>query len=362
MNKKFQVILVLAFVLLAVSSCKNKAPSQENSEDPKKGIGIQQLQAQTQIEAEEQARLEKLRIAREIDRERWRRLKQVDQEHYAMRKAASEEYKIEMRALGNQYLTDEQYHNKAAVLHGKHSVIALSMKQEWNSRKTQINEQAMKRTAQTKKNMERTSGTGFFITDNGYIITAYHVVQDASKIQVLTKNGLMDAQLVKSMSTEDIAVLKAEGNNFSHLPIISSRGVKLGGEVFTIGFPNTGLQGFNPKFTKGSISSLTGIQDSPKHFQISVPIQSGNSGGALVDNRGNVVGIIVSKLSEEVTYKLTGNLPENVNYAVKSSFVLSMLEASPGINSQMKQPYKKKTDSSNIVEQTKKAVVLILAY
>ena len=164
------------------------------------------------------------------------------------------------------------------------------------------------------------------------------------------------------MSTEDVAVLKIEGNDFSYLPVISSREVKLGDDVFTIGFPNTGLQGFEPKFTKGSISSLAGIQDNPKHFQISVPIQLGNSGGALVDDKGNVVGVIVSKLSEEVTYQLTGNLPQNVNYAVKSSFVLSMLEASPEISGHMLQPNKSKDDFSDIVERAKQSVALVLVY
>ena len=146
------------------------------------------------------------------------------------------------------------------------------------------------------------------------------------------------------------------------MPIISSRGLELGEEVFTIGFPNVGLQGFNPKFTKGNISSLTGIQDNPRYFQISVPIQPGNSGGALVNDKGNVIGVVVSKLSDEITYKLTGDLPQNVNYAERSSFILASLEAIPTVGEKMKEPFIKKRDFSKVIEETEKSVVLVLVY
>ncbi len=94
----------------------------------------------------------------------------------------------------------------------------------------------------------------------------------------------------------DLALLKAEGK-FSPLPVASSRPVKLGATVATVGFPNIGLQGFAPKLAKGEIASLSGAGDDARYFQISVPVQPGNSGGALVDERGNVVGVVSAKLS-----------------------------------------------------------------
>jgi serine protease Do len=75
----------------------------------------------------------------------------------------------------------------------------------------------------------------------------------------------------------------------------------LGGTVVTVGFPNLGLQGFAPKFARGEIGSLSGPQDDARYFQISVPVQPGNSGGALVDERGNVVGVVSGKLSAKAT-------------------------------------------------------------
>ena len=79
------------------------------------------------------------------------------------------------------------------------------------------------------------------------------------------------------------------------------------------------MQSFLPKVTKGDISALAGIQEDPKYFQISLPVQPGNSGSALVDAAGNAVGGGDAKLSQRAGLAATGTLAKNVNYAVKSS-------------------------------------------
>ena len=131
----------------------------------------------------------------------------------------------------------------------------------------------------------KATGTGFFITDDGYLISNYHVVKDAAKVRLVTSAGSIDAKVVQVDAANDLALLKAEGN-FSPLPIAASRTVNLGGTVATVGFPDIGLQGFAPKLAKGEIASLSGAADDPRYFQISVPVQPGNSGGALVDETG----------------------------------------------------------------------------
>jgi len=90
------------------------------------------------------------------------------------------------------------------------------------------------------------SGTGFFITDDGYLISNYHVVKDATKVRLLTSAGLIDAKVVQVDAANDLALLKAAGR-FAPLPITASRTVNLGGTVATVGFPNIGMQGFAPK-------------------------------------------------------------------------------------------------------------------
>ena len=110
----------------------------------------------------------------------------------------------------------------------------------------------------------------------------------------------------------------------------------LGATVFTIGFPHSDVMGVQPKLANGVISSTTGVRDDAASYQISVPVQAGNSGGPLLDMNGQVVGIVAAKLRAERMFEATGDLTENVNYAIKSAFIAELVgvgstgpEASP---------------------------------
>ena len=162
-------------------------------------------------------------------------------------------------------------------------------------------------------------------------------------------------------AANDLALLKAAGK-FASVPIAASRTVKLGGTVATVGFPNIGMQGFSPKLAKGEIASLSGAADDPRYFQISVPVQPGNSGGALVNARGNVVGIVAAKLDASVALAATGSLPENVNYAVKSSLLLSFLESVPDVAAKLKEPVTVDRKFEDVVKSAQDAAVLVLVY
>ena len=205
------------------------------------------------------------------------------------------------------------------------------------------------------------SGTGFFITEDGYLISNYHVVKDATKVRLVTGAGLIDAKVVQVDAANDLALLKADGK-FSPLPISSSRSAQLGGTVATVGFPDIGLQGFAPKLAKGEIASLSGAGDDPRYFQISAPVQPGNSGGALVDERGNVIGIVSAKLDAGAALAASGALPENVNYAVKSSLLLSFLESVPAVSAKLKAPNTKDEKFEDVVKSAQDAAVLVLVY
>ncbi len=159
-----------------------------------------------------------------------------------------------------------------------------------------------------------------------------------------------------------MVVLKVTGT-FTALPLAPSRAVKLGDSIFTVGFPNPVLPGTSPKLTKGEISSLAGIQDDPRYFQISVPIQPGNSGGALVDAAGNVVGLVTSKLSARAALATSGALPENVNYAVKSTYLLGLLESLPDAASRLREPHPAKPRKwEDVVKEAEEATVMVLVY
>jgi len=205
------------------------------------------------------------------------------------------------------------------------------------------------------------SGTGFFISEDGYFVTNEHVVKASGQVRLVTSGVLIAAKVVRVDAANDLALLKAAGR-FVPLPVAASRGVKLGGAVATVGFPNIGLQGFAPKLAKGEIASLSGVQDDPRYFQISVPVQPGNSGGALVDARGNVVGIVSAKLSARAALDVTGALPENVNYAVKSSLLLSFLESVPDVANKLKEPITTDRKFEDVVKSAQDAAVLVLVY
>jgi len=203
------------------------------------------------------------------------------------------------------------------------------------------------------------AGTGFFVTEDGYLVTCEHVLRGASSFQIRSSASWLDAKVIRKDRSLDVAVLKVDGA-FRALSVEPGLRLKLGDAVFTIGFPNPDVQGIEPKLTRGEISSLTGIQDSPSHFQISVPVQPGNSGGALVDGNGNVVGVIVARLDDIATYKQSGSLPQNVNYALKGSLLWSFLNTVPELSGKLKVPRMSK-DSVSPFTAAEVAAVLVIA-
>jgi S1-C subfamily serine protease len=210
------------------------------------------------------------------------------------------------------------------------------------------------------ENAQSTS-TGFLITSDGFILTACHSVEKAAKAEVLHGQKRYSAKVIYKDDSTDFAVLKIDGNDFSYLPLASSAAVKTGDAVFTMGYPQVNLQGTEPKFTEGSISSLSGSADNPSYFQVSVPVQPGNSGGPLVNEKGQVVGLIVAKLSDVTALLITGSVPQNVNYALKSSFILPLIESIPDLSKKISDSNSVK-DKFEVIEKTKKSVVLIIKY
>lgn len=203
------------------------------------------------------------------------------------------------------------------------------------------------------------NGTGFFITSDGYLITNYHVIEDARTACVRIKDKFYDARIIRSDPKIDLALLKVDGT-FSWLPVEYTTDPSLGDAVFTIGFPNVTLQGVEPKYTDGKISSLAGIQDNPHHFQISVPVQPGNSGGPLVNQSGQVVGIVVARMSDEAALRSSGALPQNVNYAIKSKYLGEFLQKEPALLKKIHDQSLQKT--STPIKTAKDGIGMVVIY
>jgi len=202
------------------------------------------------------------------------------------------------------------------------------------------------------------SASGFLVTRNGYIVTNAHVVEDAGNVFVVYRGERLKAEVVKVDTSTDLALLKVEAETDA-LPVTASRGVDMGDKVATVGFPNPTLQGREPKFASGEIAALSGGQDDPKFFQVSVPLQAGNSGGPLADSAGNVIGVVTAKLNPIAAIATTGAVPENVNYAVKGSYLLGFLEASAEVQKGMLEARETPLNTKELAGELTKAAVLV---
>jgi S1-C subfamily serine protease len=180
------------------------------------------------------------------------------------------------------------------------------------------------------------NGSGFFITSDGYFITNFHVVREADDIRVIVGDDRFQARVVNRDPSNDLALLKVEGRDFAYLPLGKDLDVRPGEAVFTVGFPAATDMGVKPKITDGIISSVTGIGDDPSTFQIQVPIQPGNSGGPLVlKSTGNVIGVTSSALDVSKFVQQTGQVPQTVNYAIKSSYIWPLIGVEPGLSDKL---------------------------
>ena len=173
------------------------------------------------------------------------------------------------------------------------------------------------------------SGSGFALKD-GYIVTNYHVVEGAKSIQIQGVKGdftiKYNAEIIATDKFNDLALLKVSDSKFAGfgtIPYNVKTSVSdVGEDIFVLGYPLTSTMGDEIKLTTGVISSKTGFQGDVSLYQISAPIQPGNSGGPLFDNKGNLVGI--------VNAKHTG--AENVGYAIKTSYLRNLIESSISTN------------------------------
>lgn len=161
-------------------------------------------------------------------------------------------------------------------------------------------------------------GTGFAISTNGYIITNYHVVSGADSVYVQNNKGeAFKANSIFEDISSDLAILKIADSTFKSQPLpysLKPQGVRLGEEVFTMGYPRDEIV-----YGKGYISAQTGFNGDTVAYQVSIPVNPGNSGAPLMDNEGNIVGIITGKQTTS----------DGIAFAVKSAHLKRLLEEMP---------------------------------
>lgn len=169
------------------------------------------------------------------------------------------------------------------------------------------------------------SGTGFAVSSTGIIITNYHVIDDCHATSVSIGNSEYRATLLARDIVNDLAALQISTETEQYLEI-AKEPVQLLQDVIVAGFPFSEDLSSDVKVTRGVISSVTGVGDNSSVFQIDAAVQPGNSGGPVINDRGQVVGVAVAKLDFQYIYEKYGVAPEGVNFAIKSSVASTFLE------------------------------------
>lgn len=171
------------------------------------------------------------------------------------------------------------------------------------------------------------TGTGFVVAP-GRVMTNAHVVAGCAEVRLRSAEGReATARIAAADAERDLALLSVQGGGEIGPPLRFRSGpaVRRGEGVVTYGFPLATILSSGPTLTTGDVSALSGLRDNQAQFQISAPVQQGNSGGPLFDLTGNVIGVVTSKLNAQRIAQSTGDIPQNVNFAVKATEALEFL-------------------------------------
>jgi S1-C subfamily serine protease len=169
------------------------------------------------------------------------------------------------------------------------------------------------------------TGTGFFITQHGHVVTNAHVVETCSSVAIQQPGAsATPAQVVAADKQNDLALLKVDTRPAAIATLRGNRAVRPGENVVAYGFPLNGLVSSGGVLTTGTVNALAGLSDDTRYFQISAPLQPGNSGGPLLDTTGTVIGVNSASLNNRAA-RAIGTIPQNVNFAIKSDVVRTFL-------------------------------------
>lgn len=208
------------------------------------------------------------------------------------------------------------------------------------------------------------TGTGFWV-DFGRLITNEHVIGECAKLTVrVGQTVLEDVSVLAADADSDLALLSAmpRGEGASYTPriaAIAASDAPLGEPVIAFGFPLTGVLSSGGALTNGSVSALTGLQDDPVRLQFSAPVQPGNSGGAILNEFADVVGVVQAVLNP-ITQGQNIVVPQNVNFGIKAGRLREFLAAN-GISPRARrnpQPL----DSRLLAQQAQQMTAQVVCY
>ena len=168
------------------------------------------------------------------------------------------------------------------------------------------------------------TGTGFYVGPKT-ILTNAHVVEGCTAVTTSLNRNPVLGKVVARDEANDLALISA--GEESPKTAVFRGGVKLGEDIAAFGFPLSEQLASSGNFTRGNVTATAGVHDDSRHLQFSAPIQPGNSGGPLLDETGNVIGVIFAKMKDTRTADGAGNNHQNVNFAIKTVIAISFLES-----------------------------------
>jgi S1-C subfamily serine protease len=182
--------------------------------------------------------------------------------------------------------------------------------------------------AKPKATLRSSSGSGIVVSRDGLVLTNQHVVRQCDSYEVIDDaNRRLKAALQTVDAANDLALLTVRESFPAAALIRKDPTPKLGESVTVVGYPLVAVLGTRPSVGFGHVAATAGIRGNPGQMQISVPIQRGHSGGPVFDQAGNVIGVVVSKLDALKVAQRMGDLPQNINFAIRGDVVRSFLEA-----------------------------------
>jgi S1-C subfamily serine protease len=169
------------------------------------------------------------------------------------------------------------------------------------------------------------SGSGVVVSANR-VLTASHVIDRCTSVEAVFEGKRYPAQLLAQDTKNDLGVLQVQAMPATRSAVMRNKAV-IGETIMAAGYPLSGILSSDLTVTTGNVNSLAGLADNQNQLQISAQVSPGNSGGGLIDKSGNLVGLVVSKLDVLRLAAITGDMAQNVNFAVKPEVIKSFLDS-----------------------------------
>lgn len=205
------------------------------------------------------------------------------------------------------------------------------------------------------------TGSGFFVTPD-VVVTCNHVINGANRIEVVYKEAIrLTATVIGSDPGSDLALLKVSGAETAVKPLAlaDAASVRTGGRVYVVGFPLPEIMGVSAKLSEGIISCESGLGGDLRLFQISTPVQPGNSGGPLLNARAEVVGVVSGGLNPVMLFQ-EGIIAQNVNYAVKVNNLRNLIARGNLSSRLLEKRTEKSLEAETVMDLARQAVVLVM--